>query len=197
MKKIFLMCFIIIFCLTSCSNNKNLQFSSEHKNNSVENFSTDNDIINMPAEDFLNSFDENFGKFDNEFNKIIKNNPIDKIMLSEYDNNIISTTKEMLDFTDKYINIWKNEMKIVYENLQKILKDDSLEILIDSQKSWNKYIKNELDLLYHMYINSTGTGSIISLALTYKEIYFIRSRTFELAHYYYTINGNYMFTVVD
>ena len=157
----------------------------------LENPSSANEKITI--EDLLNSVDENFGEHDENFAKIIKENPIDKAMLFEEEKFLSSKTSDMLDFARKYLATWEDEMNSVYEKLKNVLGRDARKALIDSQKAWKKYRNEELLLLNEMYISTSGIGSIIPVVTSYKAVNFNRERTIELAHYYYVLTGNFSF----
>jgi len=188
MKKTLMFILMVIVVFTSGCAKQNLQTNTDD-------ISTE-DLNDIPTERNANNYwddmDENFSSYDEDFDKIIKDNPIDKAMFLE-EENYASTTVDMHHFAEKYGDIWEKEMNKVYEELKKSLEGDARKALIESQESWEKYYKKELSLLYEMYMNTSGEGSIIPLAISYKAVSFERDRTIKLARYYYVLTGNFQF----
>lgn len=125
-----------------------------------------------------------------EFELLIKNNPID-LRYSELIKDYDGSSEMIKRLNNEYMLFWDNEIDQAYSNLLKILKNKDLQLLIDSQINWESYIENKIKIENSFYeemkYNKVGT---LRAALRYDEIANeTRVRALTLLEYLYIING--------
>ncbi len=80
-----------------------------------------------------------------------------------YDNEIANsegTTSELIDITNKYAALWKNEMQLEHDQIIDLLDDKDKDIFINSQNSWETFIDYHNQLILNSNIQLYGGGII-------------------------------------
>ncbi|AIQ14301.1 lysozyme inhibitor LprI family protein [Paenibacillus durus] len=172
MKKLIIILFAILL-LSSCDDKHDTHLDSSSENN----------------EDSIYYGDYQMGPDD--FNNIIKNNPIDR----EYDieSEKFQTSKEFSTFgwvqlEDKYYGIWKDELNEIIKKLKMKLSDDEYKLLEASQKGWETYHLKELEFMDQTFLSKGyfGTQGYVTNTIVKRER--IRQRTIQLMEYYFELN---------
>lgn len=78
----------------------------------------------------------------------------------------------------------------MHENLPD---EDDLQILNESQESWEQYMKNSIRLGEDVHMASVGWGSEIQMFSASKVLNMTRYRTLELIEYCMQLTGEYNF----
>ena len=140
------------------------------------------------------------------FEKALNNNHIDRDYIDTY-NDTIYATADIVKREQRYIDLWQIEMDNALEILKKNLSskeslehlhenlpdEDAIQVLNESQKSWEQYMKNSICLGEDIHMASVGWGSEIQIFSASKILYMTRYRALELAEYCMQLTGEYNF----
>lgn len=129
-----------------------------------------------------------------EFDKIIKNNPIDIDYDKEfYDfQNTTFTNSGWIELEGKYIEIWNQEMNETINKLKLKLNNEEYNLLVESQNGWAQYNSSEAGFVIETFLLNShfGTqGNIMAETAIRKRT---RERTIELLEYLYEQSDYYI-----
>ncbi|MBY9078849.1 membrane lipoprotein lipid attachment site-containing protein [Paenibacillus sp. CGMCC 1.18879] len=178
MKKIILIA-LVLFTLTSCSNNPNDRIKSAE---SPEVESDEN-------QDTVYYGDYQMGPDD--FNNLIKNNPIDKdhdLEFREFDGSEEFSTGNWIQLENKYYDIWENEMNATLSKLKLKLNKEEVELLEETQREWESYHLNENKFVTMAFLDKDYFGTQGYVSSTIVATSRVRERTIKLMEYYYVLN---------
>jgi len=130
------------------------------------------------------------GNSSDEFSTLITGNPIDlkyEELCKDYD----GSSRMIEEIESKYKDLWYAEMEVAYNQLVKLLDEEDLKSLIDSQTSWESYMENkkliEESFFFQQKYDTLGT---LRTALTFaEEAEETKERAYSLLEYLYIITG--------
>lgn len=178
MKKIILIA-LVLFTLTSCSNNPNDRIKSAE---SPEVESDEN-------QDTVYYGDYQMGPDD--FNNLIKNNPIDKdhdLEFREFDGSEEFSTGNWIHLENKYYDIWEHEMNATLSKLKLKLNQEEVDLLEETQREWESYHLNENKFVTMAFLDKDYFGTQGYVSSTIVATSRVRERTIKLMEYYYVLN---------
>ena len=165
---------LIAICFTACVNTKNESNSSTFSLSEDENLIEEKEFFPIYTYKVYEIFNEN--SYNNSFDQVLLNNPIDKKMEVEIQSIDISSTRSSQVFFDEYVEIWKAELSFSIGNLMQYLNQDELEKLEESQENWEIYIESNNQIDQKIMVNNDinlGTqyvsSSLLYLISEYRE----------------------------
>lgn len=121
---------------------------------------------------------------------ILKNNPIDKQYLQE---EIPTSTYEMLKFKDKYTHLWNAEMENALSILRESMPPESIEKIETAQRDWEIYMKSDIAALEQIQLDTSGYGTIVPVNDAQRDFRQTRQRALELIEYCIKATGTYTY----
>ena len=132
----------------------------------------------LPVETENPGFDEKFA-----------DNPIDQAYIQ--DNNQAISNKDMVEVSQKYAEIWREEVAYAYETLLEKVSDDRKATLESEQQAWNDGTEAALEEFRADAQAVGGTMAQVDEASRVMDYY--RSRAVELYEELYAIDPNYTY----
>ncbi|MCG8483074.1 MAG: DUF1311 domain-containing protein [Clostridia bacterium] len=156
-------------------------------------------------EDRINEYrhsETHYGDYqgNDDFSDIINDNPIDKdyrIELAEYQEKPKTTTLEWGALKAKYIGKWQEEVDAALEYLYKSLSEQDSLNLKQSQKSWQKFIDDDLNFVNHKFIDTGYLGTQGNVKTLTVELHRTRDRAIELMEYVFMLDRTAVDFVYD
>ena len=195
MRKYICFYLIVIFCLTSCFKinekdvNDSLNTTESAAQSSNSNSESENNVIlenNLGLSVYHAQFLEGADIY-----SIIGNNHIDKNYLK--DGEKLASTKEILDWQKKYIDIWENELNESVKYIRTKLDGELLTKFNSMQKNWESIEEQEIGFCTQLWHDSNGTGSILPILSSSQVLDRTRYRTLQVIEYCILLDGNYQF----
>jgi uncharacterized protein YecT (DUF1311 family) len=126
---------------------------------------------------------------DKEFNKLFKENPIDKVYIQE--SNKAFSSVEMIQLSDKYADIWSKEVTSAYNKLIKAASGDELAKIKAEQTKWLNGKAEALKKISDKAQAAGGTMAQVDASSGYMDYY--RTRAAELYKQLYHYDKNYTY----
>ena len=146
----------LLFTLIGCKGNLS--------QDTLEKTTCENLFVNYDVETSKENYDfYQVGNGDSIFTETVKKNKIDK----DYNEELLSatTTAEYMIIEKKYISAWYDEMLFSADAFSNYLNSNDRIQFIKSQKSWEKYILSDIEVLNDI-INSNRYG--VNMGSTYQ-----------------------------
>lgn len=150
--------------------------SSDISNSSEVSSSTDDQVLPIVTDN-------------KEFDALFKQNPIDAAFIKESAN--ASTTAAMTQLSDKYANIWLNEINFAYNKLLSTVNDVDKKALQASQQKWTKDTPGALKKINDS--TSSDGGSLAAVEAAGKVMDYYRDRAAKMYRELYNYNKNYSY----
>lgn len=174
----------MILLLSSCTNsNKNVSIKSapiaSANNSAIKN----NILFKFPIQTYGVYEVYNSNSIDNDFDKIMIENKIDKKMTEELKTIDISGTRESQIYYSKYVEKWQSELAYSITNLEKYLTADEIKNLQAAQIAWENSL-NSNNTFDRTLIGSKGVGlgtQYVSSSLIYMISQY-RDRVFHIKY---------------
>lgn len=126
-----------------------------------------------------------------DFSKIIANNPIDqdyKKELEQLQQSNDTTTLTWGAFEGKYLTAWKKEMDAALKGLYQSLDEEDRGQLEQSQKSWQTYIDDDHAFVENKFLLTRTFGTQGDMQFTAAQSRRTRERTIKLMEYRFSID---------
>ena len=185
MKRIILILFLCasVCLLSSCGTNATASSTSNDKNSQNQ---SSNLLSRVPS---YRVYDLHSGN--NEFDKAMNENPIDKSMQQGKQDPKVAATAVAQDFYKRYLDIWKSEVDHSVRNLKKSLSASESQALDTAQKSWEQSLRDNASF-DNAIINDNGIylGTYYSESTLKYAINQYRDRDFHLKYLTYLIEDS-------
>lgn len=126
-----------------------------------------------------------------EISEVLNNNPIDTLYFKELKD--VVTNVDIVNIYQRYLDIWRNELDMIVERIEKSIPEEKLEEFQISQEAWESFYEINPNIAVDIYSYKMGTGSVVHEIYGDKALYLIRYRTLELAEYCYLLTGDFEF----
>lgn len=184
---------VIIGCSRVEINQKNASIDASPIPKSIET-NTEAEVSTNTCENTINQ-GKYYGAYqmdpEDEFDNLIKNNPIDKDYDKEFDEFQRSssfTTGGWIELEEKYIQIWTQEMNETLSKLKSKLTKEEYDVLEESQKGWLQYNDKESGFVINTFLLNRHFGTQGDVMAENAIMERIRERTIVLLEYLYELN---------
>lgn len=126
---------------------------------------------------------------DKGFDEKFKENPIDKAYIQ--DNNKAISNKDMVEVSEKYAGIWREEVAAVYDTLMEKVSDDRKETLKKEQQAWSDGTEAALEK-FRADAQAVG-GSMAQVDEASRVMDYYRSRAAVLYKELYSIDHSFTY----
>lgn len=126
---------------------------------------------------------------DEAFNKVFKDNPIDKAYIKE--SNAAFSNVEMIQLSDKYAEIWSKEVTSAYDKLTKTASGDALNKIKAEQTAWVNGKTEALKKISDAAQAAGGTMAQVDASSGFMDYY--RLRAAQLYKELYSYDKNYTY----
>ncbi|MDO3410937.1 lysozyme inhibitor LprI family protein [Saccharibacillus sp. CPCC 101409] len=126
-----------------------------------------------------------------DFSKIINDNPIDRDYrreLTKLQTSDTSTTLEWEAFEARYTLKWQDEVDAALKHLYPSLNEEDRIKLEQSQKSWQSYMDDDTDFVSDKFIFTRHFGSQGNVQLAAVQLKRTRDRAIELMEYRFSLD---------
>ncbi len=183
MKKAGYACFLLVLLCVLCACEEKSNYSAELPKppiTEVNNSLSANVAFPLQTYAVYEVYNDNA---ESEFDRVLKENPIDEKMQKEMQTEDLSGTREQQVFFNGYCELWRAEMLYSIADLETYLTDGQIAEFASAQMSWEKSINENVSvdqsLLQEMGVD-LGTQVVASRLITVMNQY--RERTFHIKY---------------
>lgn len=123
--------------------------------------------------------------------KLLEANPLDRDYNLDMWKPENGTTYGMARVKAKYIQLWDQELNVIYQKLLLKLNDEQKGLLVDSQVAWLQHHEKEASFVSKALNKEAGSFFIVQHASA--SLYDLRDRTLQLMVYYRRLGGEVEF----
>ena len=167
MMRKFVLIFVVIACLFTCSCR-----DSENNTSQQEQSSPSSQLPSDPSSASFDSIGDIY------IDQLSLEYPLDLEYKDAFEKSMKSNV-EFCEITREYANKWKEKMNTYYTCMMNELDDDGKKLLEKSQKEWERFYETN-DLLNERTTETFGAGTIVPIIQAKHELVKYRSRAIDL-----------------